>query len=166
MDDPARTEFASRAFDIAKLFALFVADPALIDIGGKELAIDLTTPHGMSTGGGTQNLQHITIAQGTRFFVIGSVDPIRHCIEFRSLSHAASLYQQRWNDDFPLSKATYDALFKRIQSFSSSQHYVIVVKDLLEDQQPPARPSPRLFTITISLVLAVVAAAVTYLVAR
>jgi hypothetical protein len=166
MEDPARTEFATRAFDVAKMFGLFVADQSLSDNRGNPLAIDLTTPHGMSTGHGTQSLQHITIAQGTRFFVIGSVDPVRYSIEFRSLSHAASLYQQRWNEQFPLSKATYDVLFKRIQSFASSQQYVVVVKDIVEPQRPRSRPLPRFFSLTISLVLAVVAAVATYFLVR
>jgi hypothetical protein len=171
MPDPIHTEFASRAIDVAKLFALFVTSTPTVAIDGKTIGVDLTTPHGPSTGGGAQSLQHITLVQQDRFFVIGSLDPVRHTIEFRSLNYAASLYQQRYKEPLPLGKDMYDALLQRVNKFASSQQFALTVKDV-EEAKPvapsvaPSSSKSSSLVVALSVALALALGAVAYLALR
>ena len=137
MDQPAATAFAMRAFGLAQMFSLFVGAPPLVAIDGRPLPVELTTPNGLSTGGGTQNLQHITITYADRTIVLGSFDQLTGVFEVRSFEYLGARYGERWKAQLPLARQGYDELMRRLQALATSQQIALTVKD------PPLSPEGR-----------------------
>ena len=90
-DQPPRTQFSAKALYLAELFAghfgkdRLAVNPQAND--GNEYVLELATPDGPSTGGGTQSVQPIKLvpSKGGQTLVIGSVDQVK-----KVATHAAA----------------------------------------------------------------------------
>lgn len=157
MPQPLFTELATHAIELSKLFALFVANPPIPTAGGV-FAIELMTPHGPSTGGGAQALQHIRFVHGDLTIVVGSIDQVAAVIELRGYDHLGELFARRWKRDLPFARAAYEAFVLRVRAFGRSQQYAIVIKDVAPPVEPLASPRGR-WLLPVASVLALIAAA-------
>jgi hypothetical protein len=135
---PIYTELANHAIELAKLFSLFVANPPIPTSGGV-FAIELMTPHGPSTGGGAQALQHIRFVHGDLTIVVGTVDPLAASIELRGYDHLSDLFDQRRQQALPFARAAFEAFVLRVRGFARSQQYVVVIKDVAPALEPRRR---------------------------
>ncbi len=160
MAQPLYTELAGRAIELSKLFALFVANPAIPTDGGV-FAIELMTPHGPSTGGGAQPLQHIRFVHGDLTVVAGSLDQTRTAIVLRGYAHLDELYRRRHRKPLPFTRASHDLFLQRVRAFAKSQSYTIAIEEVAPPELATAnRRWPALVALIalIALVAAIAAA--------
>ena len=148
---PIRTAYAAAAVELAKLFILFVGSTPVSATSGDPFYASLTTPHGPSTGGGVQNLQHIALSRGAQPFVVGSIDQGARILELRSYNQVATQYAARFRTRLPILAADYMDLERRARMFARTQQLDVVIKDV-------ASPDPgwthRLFSVAGVLALA------------
>ncbi len=137
MEQPAATAFAMRAFGLSQTFSLFVGAPPLVATDGQPMPVQLTTPHGLSTGGGTQHLQHITVTYADRTIVFGSFDQLTGVFEIRTFEYLGKRYGERWKQGLPIARTGYDELLRRLQVLTTSQHLTLAIID------PPLSPDGR-----------------------
>jgi hypothetical protein len=140
MRDQIYTELAGHAIELTSIFSLFVGSTPIPTTGGV-FAIDLTKPHGPSTGGGTQALQHITLIHGDLTVVVGTLDQTTKKIEMRALELVGSQFRARWKKPLAIQPADYDALIARVRVFAKSQSFLVAIKSRATEPVPviPAR---------------------------
>ena len=160
MADEQRTRFALAAVDFANLFNEVFQSVKLAGYG-----VELTAPEGISTGGGVQSMQHITLnpAGGGMSLVVGSCDKVGKRAELRSYEQVAQVYSQRSGGEaLPLVRQDYDHLLGRLRDFLKSQDFRVEMAPLARAAQPAAgssSASPLLWVVIVVLLLAAGAAA-------
>ena len=133
METETRTKFAMAAMDFATIFNSYFTEGVH---GG--FKVQLTTPEGLSTGGGVQSVQHITLvnASAGTTMVVGSVNRINNSTELRNYETVARMFEQRFQGkSFPLDQAQFEELHNKFVIFFSSQSFQV------SDAKPPA-PRP------------------------
>lgn len=128
--NPSRTAFAAAAMDLAKLFELFVGATPIAASAGHPYAVALTEPHGPSTGGGKQRLQHITFTRGNRTVTVGSIDNVERICEIRGFAQLNTEHQDRWNEPLYIAPAEFEGFLKRLRAFAGGQQITVVIKEL------------------------------------
>lgn len=155
MVDQQRTRFAMAAVDFANLFNEVFQSVQLAGYG-----VELTAPEGMSTGGGVQSLQHITLrpAAGGASLVMGSCDQAGKRAELRSYEQVAQAYAQRaGGETLSIIRQDYDHLLGRLRDFLKSQDFRVEMAPLKRTAQPAAggsASSPLLWVVIVVVVLA------------
>ena len=95
MADVKHTQFAMKAMGLADMFRAAVGDQP---VGGSvKYRVELATPEGTSTGGGTQAVQPIKLVpiQGGATLVAGSANQVEGKAELRSYNYLTWLQAQR-----------------------------------------------------------------------
>lgn len=136
--NPARTAFAAAAMDLAKLFELFVGGTPIAATAGHPYTAAMTEPHGPSTGGGKQRLQHITFSRGNRTITVGSIDSVERVCEIRGFESLNAQHQERWQEPLYIAPAEFEGFLKRLRAFAGGQQITVVIKELA----PPRAAEP------------------------
>ena len=117
-----RTQFAQAAVDFSDFFAM---DFTNLQVGGSVVRRPaLMAPEGMSTAGGKQSLQHITLQpeQPTApVLTVGWVDLTKRAAQLRTLPALEQVYRQRFNQPLMVDAASYQAFLQRAHQFFTNQ---------------------------------------------
>lgn len=128
--NPSRTAFAAAAMDLAKLFELFVGATPILASAGHPYTAAMTEPHGPSTGGGKQRLQHITFTRGNRTITVGSIDSVERICEIRGIAQLTTEHLERWKEPLYIAPAEFESFLKRLRAFAGGQQITVVIKEL------------------------------------
>jgi hypothetical protein len=151
-----RTEFAMKALDLADLFKVWIGQTPVP--GPVTYRVELSAPDGMSTGGGTQSVQHIKLipVDGGPTVVAGSANQVEGAAELRTFEHLAELHAQRFKGaEIPLDRGAYNDLVKRMQTFFSDKGLRLVMVDAAPraTARPEATaPRPNITIVIVGLV--------------
>jgi hypothetical protein len=125
---PKRTEFASKALDLAARFRLQVGSQPLA--GAVAYRVELAAPDGLSTGGGTQSVQHIKLVppDGGVTIVVGSADQKEGFAELRTYECVHEIHAQRFKGAaLPLEPGPYNQLVQSMDRFFRHQGMRVVL---------------------------------------
>lgn len=81
--------------------------------------VELTSPQGMSTGGGKQALLHLRLhprREGFAVILAGTVNPVAHRAELRDYEHIAAWHYVRFERPVPLSRQLWEEFLRRAES--------------------------------------------------
>ncbi len=147
----SRTVFAQQAVDFAQLFAMSFADPIVSSKTKLVYSVQMSAPEGLSTGGGVQGVQHITLVPhggGNPPIVIGQTNKAAGTAELRSFT-LLQAYHDRRNPGvpIPLDGTAYEGLVERMHTFLSTQGMKVKRADVttpsmagIPAQRPAAGP--------------------------
>ncbi len=127
--------------DLAKLFELFVGSTPIGATAGHPYTAAMTEPHGPSTGGGKQRLQHITFTRGNRTITVGSIDSVERVCEVRGFESLNAQHLERWKEPLYIAPAEFEGFLKRLRAFAGGQQITVVIKELAAPQ-PTAPTEP------------------------
>jgi hypothetical protein len=108
-----RTQVANQAATLAEAVTDGFED---FQMGAAGWTVELTTPEGPSTGGGTQALQHIRLKprrKGYATVVAGSVNPVTSTGELRTYEHVAMLHELRFEKPLEITPEEYAEFLKK-----------------------------------------------------
>lgn len=124
------TAVAIQALDLAQSF-----DEKFSDVLPGFRA-ELAKP-GMSTAGGKQSRQHITLYGASAVsVVIGSFDRAASVVELRSYGHVSAAYRQRFGVAFPVREVAYKGFVVKVARYFHDDEIVVRV-----DVDPPGSPA-------------------------
>lgn len=140
-----RTAFAMAAFDLAQRFKLrFLSEQ--IDTGTATLPnptlLDMVAPDGLSTGGGTQALQHIRLVpERGPAILIGSANQKEQTAELRTHAYLVQQHAQRFgNQELPVPVAMYQPLMEKVAAFLEGEKLVVKTIDAAPAPAPAVEP--------------------------
>jgi hypothetical protein len=147
MGTQLRTEFAMKAVDMAELFKVLVGQTPVTAATAGEAGYqaELSAPDGMSTGGGTQAVQHIKLVSpsGGATIVAGAANQVDRTAELRTYEHLAELHAQRYRGAaLPIDRASYGELLERAQDFFPDKGLRVVLIDAARRPAPAAPSKP------------------------
>jgi|APLow6443716910_1056828.scaffolds.fasta_scaffold64785_1 hypothetical protein len=152
-----RTQFAQAAFDYATYFA---ATFGRTQIGGGCLRRPhLVAPEGMSTAGGKQVRQHITLRPDVPTFAtltVGAVDVAKGVATLRSFGYLRHAHQARYGSrPFDLDGVGYQTFVTQAQEFFAKQGMRVDVETeaMLPKLAPVAPPKDNTKTILLAVVV-------------
>ena len=136
--EPQRTAFTMKALDLAEMFRIVLGDLRLT--GRRTFRPELTSPEGLSTGGGVQAMQHlklIPVEQAGTFagtFVVAHANQADMTAQVRTYDHVDAQYRARFKSAVPFTREEYDAFMAQIREFLQTQNFTIMI----EPYTPPA----------------------------
>ncbi len=140
MSDLKRTAFAQAAIDMAGYFQMRFMKTRVA--GACERAPVLTTPEGMSTAGGKQSRQHITlkpVVEGHRAITVGWMDLATRQAMLRSFGCLEAMHRQRFpKQHFDLNPQSYQLFFDQAVQLFREQTFACQV----EQNAPPLSGAP------------------------
>jgi hypothetical protein len=140
MADLKRTAFAQAATDMASYFQMRFIRARVA--GACEYAPVLTAPEGMSTGGGKQARQHITlkpVVQGYRAVTIGWLDLATRSAMLRTWVCLEGMHRQRFpNQPFDVNPQSYQTFFDQAAGLFREQAFHCHI----EQVPPPLEGGP------------------------
>jgi hypothetical protein len=140
MAEPRRTAFALAAVEFANFFKEQLGD---LQIGASTpYQPSLTIPEGMSTAGGAQPIQHLTLQPtrpGAPPLTVGWVNRRGWTAQIRTFACLDAMHRQRFpNRRFDLDAASYQAFLERAKAFLEGQGMTVQL-----ETSPPAALSGR-----------------------
>lgn len=140
MTEARRTAFALAAVEFAKFFKEQFADFRIGTV--VPYTPSLTLPEGMSTGGGAQSVQHITLQSSTPGappLTVGWVNRRSWNAQIRTFGCLEEMHRQRFpNRRFDLDAASYQTFIEKAQVFLDEQGMTVQL-----ESSPPAPLSVR-----------------------
>ena len=124
-EQPAHTMFAAQAVGLAQQFAAVMAP---FPIGaGPVYSLDMSAPEGLSTGGGTQSLQHIKLVPNDQSgtIVLGSADQQSNEAKLRTWQHIDHTHRARFQNPPAFSEADYADLCEKIRNYLLAMRFSI-----------------------------------------
>ncbi len=138
MPEASRTLFAQEAVDMADLFRMTIgAEP--IQGEGDIFDVAMTAPEGVSTGGGVQAAQHLTLKprKAGAAIVVGVANKATLTAELRTPAYLAQQWRRRTTASLPVDPVLYKALFDRMSAFFASQGFIVNTLDAAPEAGPP-----------------------------
>jgi hypothetical protein len=156
MAESDRTQFAMKALSLADFFNAKVGDRR---VSGHRVA--LAVPHGMSTGGGAQAVQHISLipdGQGPTI-TAGAANQVDKTVELRTWEHLSQLHAQRFKGKpLPVDKVAYNELLKRMQAFFGERQLSVVLVDAARLPHQPGGSRASMVVLFFAIAIAVAGA--------
>jgi hypothetical protein len=145
MSDPNRTQFAMKALNLADHFNAEVGDKRV-----SGYRVQLARPEGLSTGGGKQAVQHISLVPdggGDATITAGWANQLEGSAELRTYEQLAQLHASRFRGKkIPLDRISYNELLKRMRAFFGDRGLSVV---LVDAAKTPAAPTSSRFTVVM-----------------
>jgi len=123
LDNQPRTAFAQQAFSFTDMFHHKFGR---LNYGSAPLRrIKLKPPEGMSTAGGRQARQPLTLTadDGSPSILFGWLDAVQKQAEFRSYSLISRQFEARYQRALDLRLSDYERLLEGISTFLDSQNF-------------------------------------------
>jgi len=114
--DALRTRLARKFVRLADSFTEAFRELAIG--AGAAYSVELTTPQGMSTGGGKQALQHIRLLprqQGKPVLLAGTVNQVDGRAELRDFDHISILHQVRFQSPLALTADQWEQFLRKAE---------------------------------------------------
>jgi hypothetical protein len=154
MSDPNRTQFALLAINLADYFNAEVGDKRV-----SGYRVQLARPDGLSTGGGKQAVQHISLVPdggGDATITAGWANQVEGHSELRTYEHLAQLHASRFRGkEIPLDRVAYNELLKRMQAFFGEKGLSVVLVDVARTAAPRATSRLAVVMLFLGVALAV-----------
>ncbi len=113
--DALRTRLARKFVTLADSVTESFQDFA---IGAGAWGVELTAPHGMSTGGGKQALQHFRLRprrSGYAVLVGGTVNQVEHRAELRDYEHITILHEVRFRHALEITRQEWEQFLRKAE---------------------------------------------------
>lgn len=144
MQDPERTQIASTGVLLSTEFAVALSD--LRVQGPVEHVPLLLEPEGMSTLGGKQARQHLTLrpsGTGGTAVTVGWVDVVTRRAQIRTFTCLMRGHRQRFPErTFDLDERSYQEFFDAARRFLQEQGFAVEI-ETTPSLLPPGPPPPR-----------------------
>jgi hypothetical protein len=156
MTNIKRTQFAQAAVDFSGLFAIMFEKVRVL--GSTPRIPELVAPGGMSTAGGKQILQHITLrpeVAGPPVLTVGWVDLAQRTALLRTYGHMAQLHRARFGNSrpFDLDVASYQAFLDHCRRYFDAQAIRIQYEDESVQLPAPAKSPQQKNNTTLILII-------------
>jgi hypothetical protein len=154
MSDPNRTQFAVKAVSLADFFNAAVGDKRV-----SGYRVQLARPDGLSTGGGKQAVQHISLVPDggdEATITAGWANQVERIAELRTFDQLAQLHASRFRGkQIPLDRVAYNELLKRMQSFFGEKGLSVVLVDAAKTPLGPKTSRITVVMLFLGVALAV-----------
>jgi hypothetical protein len=154
MSDANRTQFALKALSLADYFNARVGDKRV-----SGFRVQLARPDGLSTGGGKQAVQHISLVPDdgdAPTITAGWANQVERTSELRTYEHLAQLHASRFRGkQIPLDRVAYNELLKRMQAFFGEKGLSVVLVDAAKTPSAPRTSRVGVVALFFAVALAV-----------